>query len=119
MSDGRYGPNTAAVQRMLARLRSATGEELAALADARSATDVAWLAAWFAAGRAAYLIPWDTSWTDARIDAWDNDREAARLVAWGAIQAVFVAGVISPEQFSTLTASWREVFGPTWEDSWT
>lgn len=129
----RYGPNTAAVERMLERLRSATAEELRTLADvSRDADRDCWEDAW----RAASAVAWEAGRGIGRgaVDpmsgstniwnvVWGAVKDVAigaRHLTWnvtsGAIEAVIICDLISPEDFATLTDSWAEVFGPTWEE---
>ena len=121
MSDNlQYGPNTAQVQAMLGRLRSATSEELETLGAATQgaargaarvvAREAAKKASTAAARDAFFEAAWEAT-SGVVWDAWRATRDA--------VLATLVRDLILPADFDVLTGPWREVFGPTWEDSWT
>lgn len=111
-----YGPNTAAVERMLERLRRAAGEELRRLAEAKAAAGVA---EWEAARDAAWEAFWDVA-SSKRADQdgyWDGVAwDGAWPSAWLATFAIIMGDLLSPEHIADLTGPWRETFGPTWEE---
>ena len=104
---GKYGVNTAEVEKIIEKVKTITPEHAEALAAARSAVrDAAWDAARGAA--------WDTAWSAvrdaARGAAWSDAWVAARGAAWDAIYdallATFTRGMIPQEQTELLLVPW-------------
>ncbi len=127
------GPNGEAVAAFIARCRSLNADELERLAAAWTAAwTAAWNAAWDAAGdaarnaarasardaawnaarasarNAARDAAWDAAWNAAWDAAGDAAWDAAGDAAWDAAWALVVKDLITPEQFATLTKSWRD-----------
>jgi len=87
----KYGPQTTAIEALIARARQLTSEQIESLSAARGdAWDTARNAAWDTARNAARNAAWDI--------AWDT--------AWGAILALVVRDRISETDFNTLYDPW-------------
>jgi hypothetical protein len=120
-AEQRFGPNSAAIERMLERLGTATPEELRAVGDARRGVwRGPWGVAWNTVKKAGRREQWNAAW----LAAWNASRKggrpivsiSARFSMSGAMLAVLVRDLLPPKHFATLTAPWAKVFGPTWEE---
>jgi hypothetical protein len=102
----KYGPQTTAIEALIARARQLTSEQIESLSVARNA-------AWGTARNAAWDTARNAAWDTARNAAWDTARNAAwdtaRNAAWGAILALVVRDRISETDFNTLYDPWATV----------
>lgn len=115
----RFGPNTAAIERVLAQIESATPEQIDALAagfgEAYSvaydaAYDAAFTAARDAARGTAFPVAWGAVWTGAL-----RAQEAALFAACDAVLALAVAHLVGQfgltrEHVETLMGPYSSVF---------
>lgn len=111
-----FGPQEIEVAAIIERARRLTGDEASRLVAAQR---VEWYAAWRAAMDAAmdagcYAV-WDAAWDAAGNDAWGAARDATwdavRYVVRDTLMATLARDLITPEQYDTLMAPWREVIG--------
>jgi hypothetical protein len=108
-----WGPNGAAVEKIIHRVETLTREEVEKLNAARNAArNAAWNAAWNAARDAARNAAWDA----ARYAAWDAAWNAARDAVGDAAGAVAIADLVGTRgftqtHFDRLMGPWRQVFG--------
>ena len=84
---GKYGVNTAEVEKIIEKVKTITPEHAEALAAAR---DAAWDTAW------------DTAWDAARGAAWSDAWDAI----YDALLATFTRGMIPQEQTELLLVPW-------------
>ena len=91
------------------------GAEVAAIIERASRMTLAEAVDLRAAMDAARGAAWDAAWDAARGAAWDAAWDAAMGAAWGAARIAAIAtlarDIITPEQYDTLMAPWREVIG--------
>ena len=106
----RYGPNSAEVEALIAKIRKVTpnqAENLALAWDTSRSVDEAWLAAW----KASRVVRRDID--VAVVDAWDAALGVITGDAWGvardAIVAVTARDLISQEDFNTLYSPWKSM----------
>ena len=100
---GKYGVNTAEVEKIIEKVKTITPEHAEALAAARDAAwDTAWDTAWDAARGAA----WSDAWVAARGAAWSAARSAAWDAIYDALLATFTRGMIPQEQTELLLVPW-------------
>jgi hypothetical protein len=118
-AEQRFGPNTAAIERVLAQIESATPEQIDALAagfgEAYSvaysvAYDAAFTAARDAARGTAFPVAWGAVWTGAL-----RAQEAALFAACDAVLALAVAHLVGQfgltrEHVETLMGPYSSVF---------
>ena len=91
-----FGPQEIEVAAIIERARRLTGDEASRLIAAqRVERSAAWRAARDAAWRAARDAAWDAAWYAVR----------------DTLMATLVRDLITPEQYDTLMAPWREVIG--------
>ena len=114
-----FGPQELEVAAIIERARRLTGDEASRLIAAQR---VEWYPAWRAAMDAAMdagcYAAWDAEWNAAR-DTRDTERDAMRDATWDAawyvvrdtLMATLTRDLITPEQYDTLMAPWREVIG--------
>ena len=110
------GPQGAEVAAIIERARRLTGDEASRLIAAQR---VEWYAAWRAARDAewdaGWYAEWDAAWAAARDASWDVVRDATwaavRYVVRDILMATLTRDLITPEQYDTLMAPWREVIG--------
>ena len=130
---GPQGVDVAAILDRVSRLTADDARRLAAARDATwdatrgAARDATWDAArdatWDATRGAARDAAWGAAraaaWDATRDATWDATRAAARDATWaatwdaarGVLMATLARDLITPEQYDTLTAPWREVIG--------
>jgi hypothetical protein len=131
MADNIYGPNTAQVERLLARVRALTPEEAERMAreydDARYSFGITRSnalvdAAWTAARRAGLDVEMNTALNDVRSAAWRSawygprSRTGAAWAAQDAVCALVVRDLVSKTDFDVIAGPWASVIGATWED---
>ena len=90
------GPQGAEVAAIIERARRLTGDEASRLIAAQR---VEWYAAWAAARDASWDVVRDATWA------------AVRYVVRDILMATLTRDLITPEQYDTLMAPWREVIG--------
>lgn len=107
-----YGPNTAAVQRVIERCKTLTDDEVERLV-------AAWYAhrgeSWYAASNAAETAARSEDWYAASDAAWDAAGKVAQSQGWfalgDALIAYIVQDLITAEQFDLLAGPWLSVIG--------
>lgn len=102
----RFGPNTPAVEALIARIATLTDAEINAL-GAQSPSMDQWVATWD--------VAWEAATPAAREAALSELRPlmgSAFDAACAATLGLMVRDLISPGHFATLTRRWREVIGP-------
>lgn len=112
MSDQKYGPNTAQVERLIERVGRMTPQEDALVYARSRADDAVWVRARDAARGARRIRPWNAAGAAAlkvcRTPAWASVRDAAR--------ALVVRDLVSRSDFEALVAPVASVLGRCWEE---
>ena len=111
-----FGPQEIEVAAIIERARRLTGDEASRLIAAQR---VEWYPAWRAAMAAEWdagcYAEWDAAWATAGNDAWGAAGaatwDAVRYVVRDTLMATLTRDLITPEQYDTLMAPWREVIG--------
>ena len=113
ITDQRYGPQTAEVERLIKRARRLTPEEATALDEAWSGASHS---SWSRAYKTATRNHRDGPWYDARAAISDRGWEPARAALYDAARALVVRDLINPDDFETLVAPVASVLGRCWEE---
>ena len=106
MSDQKYGPQTAEIEAVIAKIATLTDEQVQAL---EAAWYAAWDDAWNAALDSALDAIWNASLNDALDATWEGDLDSSWNAARYAILALLVQDRIAPEQFEVLYDPWKSV----------
>jgi hypothetical protein len=106
VSDQKYGPQTAEIESLIAKIATLTDEQVQAL---EAAWYAAWDDAWNAALDSALDAIWNASLNDALDATWEGDLDSSWNAARYAILALLVRDIITPEQFEVLYDPWKSV----------